>query len=668
MNSKGIPTMADNRPNPESSEENIQQPSVSNEAAQALKEVHEAMVILPKKRLGCLGRLAKYVVLFLLLLAAFVYWNFLRTPRLVISKETTYITEPLTSDGKRVDYFAALEREFYPPEMKTDNNGYRMIIRALGKAEDDRYDLQGSKIELDTQARTAQVYEKLGLDPTIKPTMTCVESYDFLRDYGTAKGLDRKQAFTLEEKLWKPWTLDDLPMMKPWLEQVGPVLDLVSQAVRKPVYRFPLIRSDEKATFVEFTVLGELQRTRSFARILLARAYYRIGTGDIDGAIDDVITCARLGRHVERQGTMTTYLVGIATEGMATSVGVAANRESQPTQEQIKRLVDELDAIPPRPDIDRMWLAARYDTLATLQAVAVGDEPLAGLLSLGLNEQKRPGVATNFSVDWNIVMRRVNQFYDDLDKARGLQSPARFALGDLLISSRSRRLSDFLGGLCLPTSQVVREASRHLDCRSNLRRITLAMLLYECEHGTLPPACTVDAAGNPLQSWRALLLPYLGEKELYGKIRLDEPWNSVHNRRFHDTAPAIYQCPSAGLKPGQTTYSVVVGEHTAFQTALGKSLDDMGMNLLLVVEREPATGRNGSGQSVCWMDPASELTESIACKGINRREENGNGMGSTHPGGMIVGLRNGSVRYISQDIKLPLLQGLLDGTADDSQY
>ncbi len=130
--------MAENKPDSKPLEENVRTPIDPREAVEAVKEVHEAMAILPRKRLGCLGRFAKYGAVLLVLLALFVYWNFLRTPRLRISRETTYITQPLTSDGTRVDYFAALEQEVYPPEMKTDDNGYRLIVRALGAAPDGR--------------------------------------------------------------------------------------------------------------------------------------------------------------------------------------------------------------------------------------------------------------------------------------------------------------------------------------------------------------------------------------------------------------------------------------------------------------------------------------------------------------------------------------------------
>lgn len=650
--------MADNRPNPEFLKEDVQMPIDPNGAAAAGKEVKEAMAILPKKRFGCLGRFAKYGALLLVLLAVFVYWNFLRSPRLVISKETTYITEPLTSDGTRVDYFAALEREFYPREMKTDDNGYRLIVRALGYAAN-----HWREDELDgvTEARSAQVYEKLGLDPTIEPTMTCVEPYEFLLEYAATEGLDEKQVVELDAKVCQPWTLDDLPMMEPWLEDYGPVLDLVGKAVRRPTFRLPLVGTREETMFLQTSaLLGEVQRMRSFARMLQARAHYRIGIGDIDGAIDDAITCGRLGRHVQRQGTLIQHLVGIALEGIADSIGIASTRESQPAEEQLKHLVDELVALPPRLDMKRMWLAERYYQLESFQTVALGDQSLAEKLSgLGDIGAFNPGIATSLSVDWNFVMRRVNAQFDDLDKVQVWPPPKLPLPGNLLIGVRSRHVAECMAALFVPSLQATREAIRRSKCVGYLRRITLAMLIYEREHGTLPPAYTADAASTPLHSWRVLLLPYLGEEELFGKLRLDEPWNSEHNRRFHDADLAIYQCPSAELKPGQTTYSVVVGEHTAFQAAEGISLDDLGMNLMLVVERV---------QSVCWMDPTSELAESVAFERINRQEDDAGGIGSPHPGGVDVGFRDGSVRFIPETIELPSLQGLLDGTAEECRY
>ena len=63
---------------------------------------------------------------------------------------------------------------------------------------------------------------------------------------------------------------------------------------------------------------------------------------------------------------------------------------------------------------------------------------------------------------------------------------------------------------------------------------------YEAQHGCFPPAYSVDKDGRPLHSWRVLLLPYLDEEELYKQLRLDEPWDSPHNKAVFDaTAHAV---------------------------------------------------------------------------------------------------------------------------------
>ena len=203
----GPPIVARNRPN---RREHVPAPIRPDEAAAA---VNEATAILRRKHFGLLGCFVKCRTALPVLLAIFLYWNFLRTPRLKISSETTHITEPLTSDGTRVDYFAALERDLYPPGMKTEENGYRLIVRTLGYVTDDRGE----------ESLRTQAYEKPGIVPALESTMTYTETHDFLRDYCTIKGLDAKTAEELNDQVYRPWTLGDLPMMKSWLEKNGPV-------------------------------------------------------------------------------------------------------------------------------------------------------------------------------------------------------------------------------------------------------------------------------------------------------------------------------------------------------------------------------------------------------------------------------------------------------------
>ncbi|MBR4833226.1 MAG: DUF1559 domain-containing protein [Thermoguttaceae bacterium] len=145
--------------------------------------------------------------------------------------------------------------------------------------------------------------------------------------------------------------------------------------------------------------------------------------------------------------------------------------------------------------------------------------------------------------------------------------------------------------------------ARSLD---NLRRLALAAHNFYDLNMSLPARCSVDADGAPLHSWRVFLLPYLGQNELYKKIRLDEPWDSEHNRQFHDQTPAIFCRP--GSKVQGCVYACVADETAALQPAkepgsrLGirfADIPDGSTNTLLFVERK---------EPVCWMDPNADLT------------------------------------------------------------
>jgi hypothetical protein len=611
----------------------------------------------PKQRPGPWRRVAKYLAVPTVLLAAFVCWALMRTPPLQISKETTYLTEPLTKDGTQVDYFGAYEQEFYPLEMKTDANGYRLIVRELGYVAVNRaYNQWGDKTECDANAISAQIYEKLGLDSAIQPTKWHTPAMEILTDHVQREGTADELVYDLEHRLQEPWTLDDLPMMESWLDDNGPALDLIGRAVRQPEFCIPLVRLTPDAPLSDALFSNETHRMRVFARSLMARANYRIATGDIDGAIDDMITLKRLGRHFQRQVTVVDFLVGIAIERMADAIRIAANRELQPTEGQLRRIVNALSSCPPPADMDRMLLAERYRALDRLQSVALGQRSLGELLSFNRFGDDRPDIRPGSSVDWNVVMRKMNVAFDSPNRGNVSPPKQEESLNAAFRGERSNRVAEYLASTSLPANSGIWEAIRRTKSSDNLRRIALAMLLYEREHGTLPPACTVHANGAPLHSWRVLLLPFLGEAELFAKIRIDEPWDSAHNCQFHGMSPVVYQCPSAILGPSETTYSVVVGEHTAFQPGAGALLYDFWIHLILVVERR---------RPVCWMTPAAELTEQQASAGIRSRPKDVDGIGCQHPGGFIAALRNGSSQFVAETMNTPVLQTLLDGTAVD---
>lgn len=115
---------------------------------------------------------------------------------------------------------------------------------------------------------------------------------------------------------------------------------------------------------------------------------------------------------------------------------------------------------------------------------------------------------------------------------------------------------------------------RHHECRSTIARLMVALKSYEKTHQSLPPLFTTNPEGEKLHSWRTLLLPHLGftAKDLYDELRLDEPWDSDHNRKIAESKRYIdvngyFQCElirelswSKPFASQTTSYVAVAGE------------------------------------------------------------------------------------------------------------
>src|SRR6202789_1676353 len=98
--------------------------------------------------------------------------------------------------------------------------------------------------------------------------------------------------------------------------------------------------------------------------------------------------------------------------------------------------------------------------------------------------------------------------------------------------------------LLLPAVQAAREAARRAQCVNNLKQIGLAMHNYHSANDAFPMPAITDKDGKPLLSRRVAILPYIEKQELYNKFKLEEPWDSPHNKALLKEMPTTYLCPS----------------------------------------------------------------------------------------------------------------------------
>jgi Protein of unknown function (DUF1559) len=129
----------------------------------------------------------------------------------------------------------------------------------------------------------------------------------------------------------------------------------------------------------------------------------------------------------------------------------------------------------------------------------------------------------------------------------------------------------------------------------------MAMFNYESRHGRLPPAVVYGLDGQPLYSWRVLMLPYIEQNALYEQFHLDEPWDSPHNITLLPKMPSVFAPPyykRSKVPPYHTVCHVFVGKGAAFEGREGLRVPEDfpkgSSNTFLVVE---------AGAPVPWSKP-----------------------------------------------------------------
>jgi len=199
--------------------------------------------------------------------------------------------------------------------------------------------------------------------------------------------------------------------------------------------------------------------------------------------------------------------------------------------------------------------------------------------------------------------------------------------------------------ILLPAVQSARGAARRAASTNNMRQIMIALHNYHQVHGKFPPAYATDENGNPTVSWRVLILPFLEQQPLYEKFKLDEPWDSPNNKQWSATIVPTYHSPGSRTEMGMTNYLGVFGEDAIFTGKDGTPIADIRdgtSNTIAVVEV-------ADEEAVPWAKPADyeyDPDDPMA------------GLGGLWPGGFIVALADGSVRFIHEGIDPEVLKRL----------
>lgn len=111
-----------------------------------------------------------------------------------------------------------------------------------------------------------------------------------------------------------------------------------------------------------------------------------------------------------------------------------------------------------------------------------------------------------------------------------------------------------------------RSAAKRVEQMNHMRQVGLAFHNYHDVYGTFPAADGTRKADKRLKgglSWRVHLLPFLEHADLYEQFKLNEPWDSEHNKKLIDRMPEVFKVKGVeGV--GKTSVHVVLGEDLPF--------------------------------------------------------------------------------------------------------
>lgn len=214
------------------------------------------------------------------------------------------------------------------------------------------------------------------------------------------------------------------------------------------------------------------------------------------------------------------------------------------------------------------------------------------------------------------------------------------ALADLYVRNGQQDKADQL-------LAPLRAAADGQIAANNLKMLALGLMNYESSHKTFPAAGSEQPGGASQLSWRVHILPYLEQQQLYDRFRLDEPWDSEHNKALIAEMPEVFTAPGVELPAGKTVYLAVTGPGTFFgdgsQGTSIREITDGSSNTVMLVEADADKAVEWTRPSDYQYDPAAEHR----------------GLGSLRDGSFYVAMADGYVQALPADLPQETFTSLL---------
>lgn len=266
-----------------------------------------------------------------------------------------------------------------------------------------------------------------------------------------------------------------------------------------------------------------------------------------------------------------------------------------------------------------------------------------------------------------------------------------------------------LVALLLPAVQAAREAARRMACSNNMKQLALGMLNYENQFGRFPPGEIHGGSWNngyhrpsnydhcewdgQMGIWNNLIFPFIEQQAAYDQIDFEirKQWHSAANREILRSTFDVFLCPSDPYR-GLTTdwassqnkarichYYAVAGSIEGSNTPHPGSVatyshcnyhDGMYFNDSNTRAADVQDGLSNTAMlSETWgrispnHDAPGESSRGMNLHTVvyldwtpNSNQSNPWKSNSFHPGGVFMAFGDGSVRFVTDAVRLEIFQ------------
>jgi len=209
-------------------------------------------------------------------------------PPFAISPQTTYLTEPRSTEFYGIDYQSVIEQQL-DPGVPPEDNGFRRLAETFGRP---FFSVKHGSVEKFTDKHWHRLCRYLELPAEIEPALTFVNWWEYEKTLEPEEQEIVKPFWSEQHRLLSE---EAIPIVRRWLDENEAALDVFITAAQKPaLYAPPMFEG-----FLETVYINE-ETYRMIVRHMVIRIHYRLATGEVDKAWDDVLIIYRLAERHRR--------------------------------------------------------------------------------------------------------------------------------------------------------------------------------------------------------------------------------------------------------------------------------------------------------------------------------------------------------------------------------